>query len=104
MRMNRNWKISLFALAALAAGAAYAGLGKGAGPRHPKRVLTVAEAVGKATAKVDGTSAGYELEEEDGRLVWCVTVEGRDGKVWEVEVDDSSGSILEVEPSDEDED
>lgn len=48
--------------------------------RHPGAVLEV------------------EMEEDDGRLLFDIDIQGKDGKTWEIECDATSGEIVEDGP------
>ncbi|MGM7700263.1 PepSY domain-containing protein [Pseudalkalibacillus sp. Hm43] len=68
--------------------------------------LTVEEAEEAALKEVPGKVTGKtEIEKEDGKLVYEVTIESaEDQSVKEVELDANSGEILEVEAEDDDDD
>lgn len=51
-----------------------------------------------------GAVVEVEFEQEDGKLIYDVDVQGKDGKVWEVECDAASGQVLEDKEEVEDKD
>lgn len=51
--------------------------------------------VAKALEKHPGALMEVELEKEDGRWVFDIDVQGKDGKVWDVECDINSAEIVE---------
>ena len=51
--------------------------------------------VAKALEKHPGALMEVELEKEDGRWVFDIDVQGKDGKAWDVECDINSAEIVE---------
>ena len=51
--------------------------------------------VAKALEKHPGALMEVELEKEDGRWVFDIDVQGKDGKSWDVECDINSAEIVE---------
>ncbi len=73
--------------------------------------LAALASVGRSTAEATGIrSLGggelveSELEEEDGSVVWEITVRATDGSLHEVTVDAGDGSVLGSEPEDDEDD
>ena len=59
---------------------------------HNKNMNTC---VAKALEKHPGALMEVELEKEDGRWVFDIDVQGKDGKAWDVECDINSAEIVE---------
>ena len=51
--------------------------------------------VAKALEKHPGALMEVELEKEDGRWIFDIDVQGKDGKAWDVECDINSAEIVE---------
>jgi uncharacterized membrane protein YkoI len=62
--------------------------------------ITPAQAKAAAVARVGGTATSVELENEDGNLVYGVSVKTAKGEV-DVKVDPGTGKVLHVETGDE---
>lgn len=56
--------------------------------------ITMEQAIKAATEQVPGKVTEAELEEEDGKRVFEITVVGDDGKEVEVEVDAATGVVM----------
>jgi uncharacterized membrane protein YkoI len=63
--------------------------------------ITAAQARSAALASVPGTATGVELENEDGNLVYGVTVKTASGEK-DVKVDAGNGKVLQVEQDEQD--
>lgn len=59
--------------------------------------ITLAEAIERATAEVGGTLDDAELDEDDGRYAWDVTVDAPDRDDVDVKIDVATGEIIEVD-------
>lgn len=81
------------AVGVLAGAAGIAAAVTGDGGSDPAPALARAEAEAAAVAEVPGTVVGVETEDEDGRAVWSVEVEGADGRRHEVDVDDRGAVV-----------
>lgn len=95
-RTNRTNRILIGGVAVIgvlagAAGIASAVTGEEGGDPAPS--LPRAEAEAAAVEEVPGTVVGIEADDDDGRSVWSVDVDGEDGRRHEVEVD-ASGAVV----------
>ncbi|XEQ93592.1 putative protein YkoJ [Sporomusa carbonis] len=63
--------------------------------------LTQQQSVDIAMKRVNGTVVKTELEDEDGVVVYDVTIKDSKGQVSEVKVDAKTGSIVKVEHDDD---
>ncbi|HEV7595573.1 MAG TPA: PepSY domain-containing protein [Gemmatimonadaceae bacterium] len=63
--------------------------------------ITAAQARSAALASVPGTATGVELENEDGNLVYGVTIKTTAGEK-DVKVDAGNGKVLQVEQDEQD--
>ena len=59
------------------------------------------DAEATARAEAPGTIHRTEIEEEDGRVVWDVEVDGDDGSRHDVQVDAATGEIVEHDIDDD---
>ncbi|HEU5149203.1 MAG TPA: PepSY domain-containing protein [Iamia sp.] len=75
----------------------------GGGDADPAPTLAREEAEAAAVAEVPGTVVGIEADDEGGRAVWSVDVEGEDGRRHEVDVDDR-GDVVGRDVDDDDDD
>lgn len=100
MRSTRSPRFSPFhAVPAALAGAAcllvaQAGL---AAPKMPKVSVGLEKCVPTVLAKHPGDVLQAVLKPEEGKAVWEIEVEGRDGKLWDIECSGVTGKIVEVE-------
>ncbi|QYG91359.1 hypothetical protein HC251_02180 [Iamia sp. SCSIO 61187] len=65
----------------------------GDGGSDPTPVISREDAEAAAVAEVPGSVVGAEADDEDGRGVWEVEVDGEDGRRHEVEVDDDGAVV-----------
>ncbi|MEZ0360928.1 MAG: PepSY domain-containing protein [Hydrogenobacter sp.] len=71
---------------------------------NPKQAkISPQEATSSAKSQVGGDVLGYELEDEDGRLVYGVKLI-KDAEEYDVKVDANTGKVLKVEKEEEEED
>lgn len=85
--------VLLGAVAGLAAATSY-GI---ASPKIPKVAYGVDHCVPLVLAKHPGEVLQAVLKPEDGKPVWELEIEGKDGKLWDVECSGASGKIVETE-------
>ena len=91
MSAHRTNRILIGAAAAVGVLAGAAGIAAAVtddGGRDPAPTLAREEAEAAAVEEVPGTVVGVEADDEGGRAVWSVEVEGSDGRRHEVAVDD----------------
>lgn len=62
--------------------------------------VSAAESARIALDSVGGEVVELELDRDDGRLLWAVTVRADDGVEWEFEIDANSGDILDRDRDD----
>ena len=96
MSAHRTNRILIGAAAAVGVLAGAAGLSAavtGEGGSDPAPALAREEAEATAVEEVPGTVVGVEAEDEGGRAVWSVEVEGADGRRHEVDVDDHGAVV-----------
>lgn len=99
IRTHKRWIVGAGAAALLLTGGLAAGPIASLAQGDPAAKLTEDEAAQAAIGAYPGTtSTSVELEEEDGRSVYEVTLSNG----YEVDVDGNSGAILETEASDDD--
>jgi uncharacterized membrane protein YkoI len=65
--------------------------------------ITKDQATAAALAQVSGTVKSVELEDENGTVVYGVSVLGADGKGYDVKVDAATGKVLKSEADDQEE-
>lgn len=100
MRSSRSSRFSPFhAVPAALVGAAcllaaQAGI---AAPKMPKVSVGLEKCVPTVLAKHPGDVLQAVLKPEEGKAVWEIEVEGRDGKLWDIECSGVTGKIVEVE-------
>jgi uncharacterized membrane protein YkoI len=63
--------------------------------------LTVDQAMSIALAEVPGKVTETEIEKEDGKLVWEISVLDNQNQTFELEIDANSGEVLEKELDDD---
>mgnify|MGYP005999084775 CR=1 FL=1 len=63
--------------------------------------LTVDQAISIALAEVPGQVTETEIEKEDGKLVWEISVLDNQNQTFELEIDANSGEVLEKELDDD---
>ncbi len=67
----------------------------------PRPTLAREEAEAAAVEEIPGSVVGVEADDEDGRAVWSVDVEGDDGRRHEVDIADD-GSVVGRDTDDDD--
>jgi uncharacterized membrane protein YkoI len=96
-RSNRTNRLLIGAAAAIGVLAGAAGISAavtgGDGDADPRPTLAREEAEAAAVEEVPGSVVGVESDDEGGRAVWSVEVEGEDGRRHEVDVDDSGAVV-----------
>lgn len=96
MSAHRTNRILIGAAAAVGVLAGAAGIASavtGDGGSDPAPALAREEAEAAAVDEVPGTVVGVEADDEGGRAVWSVEVEGADGRRHEVDVDDRGAVV-----------
>lgn len=68
--------------------------------RRQKRILPYRQLRDRVLSRFPGRIIEVELESDDGRLVYEMTVVTRRGRVLEIEIDARSGRFLEIEEDD----
>lgn len=103
-RTHRTNRILIGAAAMVGVLAGAAGISAavtGGDGSDPAPSLPRAEAEAVATGEVPGTVVGVEADEDDGRSVWSIDVDGEDGRRHEVEVDED-GTVVGRDVDDDD--
>lgn len=93
----------LVALALVAAGAAAAILFKKESRHYVRPAIADAEqhnekmqaCINASLERHPGAVVEVEMEQDDGRLLFDIDIQGKDGKTWEIECDAASGEIIE---------
>lgn len=95
MKSTRTNRFLIGAAAAVGVLAGAAGISSAVtgGDGDVAPTLDRAEAEAAAVAEVPGTVVGFEADDEGGRGVWEVQVDGEDGQRHEVTVDDSGAVV-----------
>jgi len=68
-----------------------------AAPKMPKVAVGIEKCVPTVLAKYPGDVLQVVLKPEDGKPVWEIEVEAKDGKLWDIECSGATGKIVEVE-------
>lgn len=103
MKSTRTNRILIGAAAGIGVLAGAAGISAAVtSGTSPAPVLDRSEAESAAVAEVPGTVIGYEADDEGGRGVWEITVDGADGRRHEVTVDDSGAVVSRDDVDDDD--
>lgn len=68
-----------------------------AAPKIPKVSVGIEKCIPTVLAKHPGTVLQVVLKPEDGKPVWEIEVDGKDGKLWDVECSGATGKIVESE-------
>lgn len=68
-----------------------------AAPKIPKVTVGIEKCVPTVLAKYPGDVLQVVLKPEDGKPVWEIEIEGKDGKLWDIECSGATGKIVEVE-------
>ncbi len=99
----KKFVLALVAVALVGAGAAGAIMLKKENRHYVRPVISDAE---RHNAKMNdcikatldrhpGAVLEVEMEQDDGRLLFDIDIQGKDGKTWEIECDAISGEIVE---------
>jgi uncharacterized membrane protein YkoI len=64
-------------------------------------VMTVDQAMSIALTEVPGKVTETEIEKEDGKLIWEVSVLDAQNRTFELEIDANSGEVLDIELDDD---
>jgi len=92
-RTNRLLIGAVAAVGVLAGAAGIASAVTGDGGSDPAPALSRADAEAAAVEEVPGSVVGAETDDEDGRAVWSIEVDGTDGSRHEVEID-GDGAVV----------
>jgi uncharacterized membrane protein YkoI len=68
-----------------------------AAPKIPKVSVGIEKCIPTVLAKHPGEVLQVVLKPEDGKPVWEIEIEGKDGKLWDVECSGVTGKIVEIE-------
>lgn len=68
-----------------------------AAPKIPKVSVGIEKCVPNVLAKYPGDVLQVVLKPEDGKPVWEIEIEGKDGKLWDIECSGATGKIVETE-------
>ncbi|WP_430420850.1 PepSY domain-containing protein [Methylibium petroleiphilum] len=68
-----------------------------AAPKIPKVSVGIEKCIPTVLVKHPGTVLQVVLKPEDGKPVWEIEVDGKDGKLWDVECSGATGKIVESE-------
>lgn len=98
--------LALVAVALVGAGAAGAILFKKENRHYVRPVIADAEqhntkmndCIKASLERHPGAVLEVEMEDDDGRLLFDIDIQGQDGKTWEIECDALSGEIVEDGP------
>ena len=73
---------------------------EGKAPNPADARISPQEAINAAKSNIQGNVLGYELEDEDGKLVYGVKI-AKGSDVYDVKVDAQNGKVVKVEKDEE---